>query len=227
MAQLPCPAPPPKGEVTWSRFIGGTEVTLVTTKLDQDTRMDKRYSSLADGSLVITNVKISDDKMYDCNGKKIYLNVTTDPNRLVPSARPEDGNVAVTPVNDRPGFSLGTGQRGEAADFWKVAVGAVVGAALVILTALMVRFYLIKRNERNTNKNNTATEMIYEEIDTMPPRTDSDVECPYYWTSISETPSTSTPPADNRHSTVNKLRTTECSDQECVYSLAQNPLQKD
>ncbi|CAK6983361.1 Hypothetical predicted protein, partial [Scomber scombrus] len=236
VAQLPCPPPHlPQGDVTWSRYMGGQKVILVTIQNGQERIPDKHYGSLADGSLVITNVKINDSMMYLCNGKQIYLQVTTDPNMLVPSARPEDGNVAVTPVNDRPDFGLGPGQDGEAAaedqqssDFWKVAVGAVIGAALVILTALMLRFYLKKRTERNTNNNKPVTEVIYEEIETMPPRMDSDVECPYYWASISETPSTSTPPpADNLYSTVNKLRTKECSNQEYVYALAQNPLQKD
>ncbi|XP_042247658.1 uncharacterized protein LOC121883443 [Thunnus maccoyii] len=230
VATLPCPHP--EGDVTWSRYINGKKMTLVTIKNGQEIITDKRYGSLADHSLVITNVKSYDSAMYHCNHKEIYLHVITDPNMVVPNAQPEGVNVPVTPINDIQGFGLAPDQKGKAADtessdIWKVPVGAVIGAALMLLAILTLRFCTKKRAERSTNLDKTVTEVIYEEIenDNMQPRRESDVEYPHYWTSIIETPSTSTTPTDNLYTAVNKLKTNGCGD-ECVYSLAQYPVQK-
>ncbi|KAM7394786.1 hypothetical protein PAMP_021569 [Pampus punctatissimus] len=232
-ATLPCPHP--EGDVTWSRYINGEKVTLVKVKNDHKSSMNERYRSLANYSLLIVNVKDTDSSMYDCNGKKIYLDVTTDPNMVVPNAELEGGNIPVTQINDRLGGFLGPGQKGKAAasdaeqqssDIWKVPVGAVIGAALMLLAILTLRFCSKKRTGRNINVEKTVNEVIYEEIenDNMQQRRESDVECPYYWTSITEIPDTSTPPTDNLYATVNKLKTKGHGDEQCVYSLAQNPL---
>eukprot|EP00064_Thunnus_orientalis_P023653 superscaffoldBa00009163_g23905 len=161
MATLPCPHP--EGDVTWSRYINGKKVTLVTIKNGREIITDKRYGSLADHSLVITNVKSYDSAMYHCNHKEIYLHVITDPNMVVPNAQPEGGNVPVTPINDIQGFGLAPDQRGKAADtessdIWKVPVGAVIGAALMLLAMLTLRFCTKKRAERSTNLDKTVTE---------------------------------------------------------------------
>lgn len=42
-------------------------------------RSDERFGSLENNSLVINNVQSSDPTKYFCNGKQVYLKVTTDP----------------------------------------------------------------------------------------------------------------------------------------------------
>lgn len=222
VATLPCLHP--DGNVTWSRYVHGEKVTLVTIKNGHERSTNKRYGSLVNYSLVITNVKSNDSAMYFCNGKEIYLEVTTDPNMVAPNDQPEGGNVPVTQMNDRLGFDLEPGQRGtdataeRASDVWKVFVGAVIGVALVLLAILTLRFCSKKRAETNTKK--TVTEVIYEEIGNgnMQQMRESDVECPYSCTSIFETSNASTAAAGHLY-TVNKLKTKGRSDEECVYSL--------
>ncbi|KAG8014506.1 Growth arrest-specific protein 8 [Nibea albiflora] len=145
------------------------------------------------------------------------------------------GNVPVTPRIDGMGFGLGQGEKGIAADaenqhssdFWKIPVGAVVGAALMLLSILTMRLISKKRRQTNASVDKSGTEAIYEEIQagTQQPRRESDVESPYYCTSFSEIPSTSTSPNDNLYSTVNKIKTKGCSKEECVYYLAEDPTQ--
>ncbi|KAM7419926.1 hypothetical protein PAMA_016835 [Pampus argenteus] len=224
-ATLPCPRP--EGHLTWSRHINGRKVTLVEVKNDHKTSLNERYRSLEDYSLLIVDVKMSDSSMYDCNGKQIYLDVTTDPNVGAPDAELAGGNVPVTQINDGPGQKRkavtqdADADDQQAADIWKVPVGAVIGAALMLLVILTLRFCSRQRTKRNVDK--TVSEVIYEVIEhgSMQRRRESDVECPYYWTSI-----TCTPPTDNLYTTVNKLQPKGHSDEQCVYSLAQNPLQK-
>ncbi|XP_059187918.1 uncharacterized protein LOC131970517 [Centropristis striata] len=214
VATLPCPE---EGDVTWSRYIAGEQVPLVTITNGLETQKTERFGSLADKSLVITNIIASDTATYLCNKARVYLNVTTDPKAVRPSA----GNEPVTQRND--GFSQKDANR-QAADFWKfpvgVLVGVLVGAALVLSVIVTVRF-CSKRSDR------TVTEVIYEEVraGVEQPGGDSYFESPYYTTSISETPSASTAPShNNMYSSVSRL-TAEGTTEECVYSLAQNPLQ--
>ncbi|XP_037621740.1 uncharacterized protein LOC119485950 [Sebastes umbrosus] len=212
-AILPCPHK--KGDVTWSRYTNGGKVKLVTIKNGTGQKNYPRFGSLPDNSLVIIDVTSSDSSMYLCNQKKIYLVVTTD--------------APVTPRNDEPGqkgIATDT-ENQQPSDFWKVLVGVVVGAALVLLVILTLRFCSKNRLERNTNLDETVNEVIYEEIGAgvEQPGGESYFESPYYCTSISEMPSTSTPTSNNLYSTVNKLTAEGRSSEECVYSLTQNPLQ--
>ncbi|XP_041790066.1 uncharacterized protein LOC121604573 [Chelmon rostratus] len=226
MAILPCPHR--EGDVIWSRYINGEKVILVSIESGIEKIPDKHYGSLADNSLLIHNVKPSDSAMYLCNGAQIYLEVTTDPNMVDHNA----GNVPVTERKDESAFGLGPAAAGDAdtesqqsSDSWKVPVGVVMGAALALLAVLSLRFCSKKRRETNTSLDKTVAESIYEEIEAgvEQPRRESDVESPYYCTSI--TPCSSTPPNNNLYSAVNKLKTKGPSSEECVYYLAQNPPQ--
>ncbi|XP_038590407.1 uncharacterized protein LOC119914931 [Micropterus salmoides] len=233
VAVLPCPHK--KGNVEWSRYIGGERVILVTIENGEEKKTNKCYGSQADNSLLITNVQSTDSAMYMCNKSQIYLKVTTDPNMVGPNA----GNAPVTPRNDGLGFGSVPGLRGEAAaeeadtekqrssDLWKVPVGVLVGAASVLLVFFTLRFCSKKKAGTNSNMVETVTEVIYEEIKDgeEQPRTESDVESPYYWASITETPSSLSPPNYNQYSTINKLKTGGRSYEECVYYFAQNPPQ--
>ncbi|KAM8772154.1 uncharacterized protein AB9X84_007736 [Acanthopagrus schlegelii] len=213
--QVTLPCPHKVGNVQWSRFINGAKVVIVRIEDGKEKIPDKHYGSLADNSLVIRDVRLSDSTMYFCNDSRIYLQVTTDPN--VVTQRNDglnEGAAAEDPQNHRSSGS------------WKLAAGAVVGAALVTLVVFLLRFCPKNREETNSNVNETVTDVIYEEIEAgeEQPRRDSDVESPYYWTSISETLSTSTPTNHNLYSSVNKLKTGGHSE-EAVYYLAQNPAQ--
>ncbi|XP_028423242.1 uncharacterized protein LOC114547910 [Perca flavescens] len=231
MATLPCPHK--KGDVIWSRYRHGDLVILVTITNGEEKTSDKRYSSLADNSLVIRNVTSFDSTLYFCNKTQVYLNVTTPLNTVAPSA----GNVPVTQRNNGLGFGIEPDtENQQPSDFWKVAVGVVVGvvvgAVLVLFVILTLRFCFKNRAERSTRNNNldqTVTgEAIYEDIEAneeQPRGRNSYFENPYYWTSISEPASTSTPPSNNLNSAVNKPTAKGRSGEECVYSLAQNPLQ--
>lgn len=226
-ATLPCPDT--KQDVTWTRFLNGKRLTLVIIKNGKKEIMDENFDSLPEKSLVVKKVSASDSTMYLCNQQKVYLNMTTDPNMV------DAENVPVTPRNNGLGFGLGQGEKGIVADaenqhpsdFWKIPVGAVVGAALMLLSVLTMRLISKKRRERNANVDKSGTEVIYEEIQAgmQQPRRESDVESPYYCTSFSEIPSTSTSPNDNLYSTVNKLKTKGRSNEECVYYLAEDPTQ--
>ncbi|KAM3623361.1 uncharacterized protein V6R79_010166 [Siganus canaliculatus] len=230
MVTLPCPQK--QGDVSWRRVRQGVKVTLVSIKNGNEKVFDKRYGSLADNSLVIRNVTPSDETMYFCNDKTIYLEVTTDPHKSNLNA----GNV--TPRNNRLDLSFGLTEEdaaGEAksqhpSDFWKVAAGIVIGAALVLLVVFALRYLSKKRggvNQFTHTVDKTSTEVIYEEIGTGEEqlRRETDVESPYYWTPASNASCSTTAPNDNQYSTVNKLKAKVCNTEECVYYLAQSPAQ--
>ncbi|XP_047193801.1 uncharacterized protein LOC124851149 isoform X2 [Hippoglossus stenolepis] len=206
VATLPCPHT--AGDVSWSRLRNGDHVILVTITSGSEDRRDKRCGSLADNSLVISNVQCSDSAWYFCNRKQtVYLNVTTDPK-----------DQAVTPGNDGLGFVLepdhsGTDSENTQSDLWKIPVGAVIGAALVLLV-LTVR--LCSGRTADRNRDQPEAEGIYEEI--RPP----DVETVYNWSSVTE----ATASNRNVYSAVNKLKVKgHCTDTDCVYSFVQNPPQ--
>ncbi|KAI3353601.1 hypothetical protein L3Q82_020119 [Scortum barcoo] len=180
-ATLPCPHK--SGDVSWSRLINSKMVILVSIVNGQEKKNDKRYSSLVDNSLVIINVKISDSAVFWCNKSKIYLNVTNDPN-MVPIA----GNGPVTSRNEprnTPRNEPVTPRNGP-------VTSRNPGPE--------------KRVELNTKPDKTAVEVIYEEIEAGEEQRESDVESPYYWSSITESPVISTPPKNNLYSTVNKSK---------------------
>ncbi|KAK2918412.1 hypothetical protein Q8A73_002783 [Channa argus] len=144
-AVIPCPDPRP--DVTWSCFIHGATVTLVSVKDGQKQKTDKRFELQADNSLVINNVKSDDTSLYLCNGKQVYLNVVT--NSSVKETQPEG---KVTPRNkevDLESDQSGTAAAGDTVDqpssdlccsFYYVKVVAVVCAALLLLSISTLKF---------------------------------------------------------------------------------------
>ncbi|KAJ4945144.1 hypothetical protein JOQ06_013680 [Pogonophryne albipinna] len=101
---------------------------------------------------------------------RIYLEVMKDPNMVDPEA----GYKIVTQRNK--GLGVDSGQEGITAepenqprsDFWKVPVGVVVGAALVLLGIITLRHFSKNREERNPNEDEAEPERIYEEIKDTP-----------------------------------------------------------
>ncbi|XP_034392343.1 uncharacterized protein LOC117733089 [Cyclopterus lumpus] len=218
VATLPCAHV--KGDVAWSRFANGKSVTLVTIQngVEKKKMADGRFSSLADNSLVIRNVRPSDATMYLCNNTRVYLNVMTDPNM----AGPDAGKVPVRPRNGWEG-TVEDAENPPPSGLWKVPVGVAAGVAATLLVVLTMKFCLKNRVEETTILDQTVPEATYEEIEVG----DLYFERPHYFPSVSETACGSTaynmsttPNNDhyNLYSTVNKLS------EQCVYSLAQNPV---
>lgn len=208
LVTLHCPHA--RGDVTWSRYIDGKRVTILTTKNDHEHRTNKRFGSLANYSLFIMNVESSDTTMYLCNGvPTVYLNVT------------QKGNIPVTPVDGGRRFDFEEGEEGTDAedkpssDIWKVPVGVVIGAALVLL-AFTLRF-CSNRSKRNRHQETTVKERIYEEIQhgNMQLRRNPEVGGP------TETQSSPTPAENVLYDTVNMLKPNVNRSDECVYSLIQ------
>nr|XP_033944371.1 uncharacterized protein LOC117450615 isoform X2 [Pseudochaenichthys georgianus] len=227
-ATLPCPHK--KGDVTWSWHMDGNGKTLplVTIEKGKVNIIDRRFGSGSDNSLVIENVTPDLGKMYFCNIVRIYLEVMKDPN--MDDHDPEAGYKIVTQRNK--GLGVDSGQEGTTAepenqprsDFWKVPVGVVVGAALVLLGIITPRHFSKNREERNPNEDEAEPERIYEEIkdsEHQPGR--EPYGSPYYWTSINETPTTQY--NNNKYIySVNTPAAEGGSREECVYHLAQFPL---
>nr|XP_033944363.1 uncharacterized protein LOC117450615 isoform X1 [Pseudochaenichthys georgianus] len=227
-ATLPCPHK--KGDVTWSWHMDGNGKTLplVTIEKGKVNIIDRRFGSGSDNSLVIENVTPDLGKMYFCNKVRIYLEVMKDPN--MDDHDPEAGYKIVTQRNK--GLGVDSGQEGTTAepenqprsDFWKVPVGVVVGAALVLLGIITPRHFSKNREERNPNEDEAEPERIYEEIkdsEHQPGR--EPYGSPYYWTSINETPTTQY--NNNKYIySVNTPAAEGGSREECVYHLAQFPL---
>ncbi|XP_033985579.1 uncharacterized protein LOC117481790 [Trematomus bernacchii] len=224
-ATLPCPHK--KGDVKWSWYKGGNgKVPLVTIENGKVNIIDKHFAFGSDNSLVIENVTPDLERMYLCNNYRIYLEVMKDLNMVDPEA----GYKPVTQRNK--GQGVDSGQEGTAAepenhqpfDFWKVPVGVVVGAALVLLGIITLRHFSNNREERNPNEDEAVPERIYEEIkdsEHQPGR--ESYGSPYYWTSINETATTQ--PNNNKYNSVNRPAAEGGSREECVYHLTQLPLQ--
>ncbi|XP_040002245.1 uncharacterized protein LOC120800300 isoform X3 [Xiphias gladius] len=166
-------------------------------------------------------------------GNVSWSRYVNDPNVVVPKAQPE-ARAPVTLRNEGPDRSREAAAGGadtenqRPSDLWKIPVGVVIGATLVLLVFFALRFCSEKRAERETNVVKAVTEVIYEEIEdgNVQPRREPDVESPYYWSSIIETPNTSTSPNTNAlYTSVNKLKAKGRGNEECVYSVAQIPLQ--
>ncbi|XP_065816580.1 uncharacterized protein [Labrus bergylta] len=214
---LPCPVK--SGDVTWKHLTGSQEgKTLVTIRNGEEKITNKdKYGSLADNSLVIKKVDPSDYRMYFCNKHRVYLQETADPNML-PDAGNEPGQTGV-PAGDEAASG------DESSDLWKVPVGVLVGAALVLFAVFTLRFCSRRKTETHSNVDKTM-EVIYEEIEGVWEQSvrESDVESPYYSSCIRETPNTSTTWTDDHlYSSVNKLSSDGDGRYECVYNLAQNP----
>ncbi|XP_078147945.1 uncharacterized protein LOC144543563 [Centroberyx gerrardi] len=227
---LSCPHAVASEAVRWSRYRNGLREELLTIKDGKDDGPDKRYSSLADNkSLVITRVKKPDAGFYLCNEKKAeYLTVTTDPKLVGRSTPRNDGSRSAQGPNLKgpdPVEDEDEPEGQQYSDVWKVPVGVVIGAALVLLGILTLRFCSKKRAVENTDVDKTVAEVIYEEIEDSEVRLrrEPGVESPYYWTDVTETLGTSTPPNDQPYAKLNKLKTKGRGNVECVYYLAQNP----
>ncbi|XP_056264948.1 uncharacterized protein LOC130189939 [Pseudoliparis swirei] len=224
VATLPCAHQ--TGDVAWSRFVNGEPVTLVTIQNGVEKRKmsDGRFGSLADNSLVIRNVTPFDATMYLCNNSKVYLSVTTDTKMAAPAKRPRNG--------PRPGRE-GTAEDAEnppASGLWEVpvgvAVGVVGGAALTLLVVLTVKFCFKNRAEKTAILDPTGPEATYEEIQGAEPY----FENPYDFPSVGETTRSSTAAYNmciitpNNNLNNNLYSTGDNLSEQCVYSLAQNPV---
>lgn len=200
MAKLPCPWT--HTDVSWKQYRNGKLITLASIKNGEDIIHDKHFGVLADNSLVIMKVFLSDTGMYLCNSSRIYLNVTTDLESVGSTLGPTQKN-----ADDESGDQMSP-------DIWKTAAGvAVLLLALLFIVTLIL--CLKRRGQRNQNP--TVAEVIYEEVKHV--EEEPWLENPYAY--ISETADTSTPTVSNLYSKVNKRKTGGSSGEECVYSLAQ------
>ncbi|RVE76792.1 hypothetical protein OJAV_G00012160 [Oryzias javanicus] len=170
VAVLSCPHAGP--DVTWSRVRNGERLVLVSVRAGRETRLDRRFGSQADGSLVITNTEASDETVYFCNQQpRVYLKVTSDPQEVPSKAPPEPG----------PQRSLEEDSGGEegsarvSSDWWKVPAGVLAGASLVLLSIFILRFCSARRADEAHGKDPTGSEVVYEEI-----RLDRSSEVPLY-----------------------------------------------
>lgn len=210
LASLPCPEE--TGDVTWSYLENSKTITLVAIKNGEEQVTNKdRYGSLADNTLLIKKVKFSDSRMYFCNKRKVYLEVTTDPVTSGPDEVDSEGSGL---KEEDPDKEDSDSKKQESSDLWKVLVGVVIGAFSVLLALLTLRFCSKRREE--TSKNQTTTEVIYEEIKAVEDQLGrgADVESPL-------TPNTPTVTNNNMYSTVNMCK--DPSRGECVYYLVQSP----
>lgn len=158
VAVLPCPHAGP--DVIWSRLRNGEKLVLVSISEGRETRLDRRFGSQADGSLVITNTEASDETVYFCNQKpRVYLKVTSDP-KEVPSKAPPEPGPQRSPEED----SGGEDGSAEISDWWKVPAGVIAGASLVLLAIVIMRFCSAKRAEKADSKDPSGSEVVYEEI---------------------------------------------------------------
>lgn len=191
MATLTCPQA--YTDVSWTRYRNGEKITLASIKNGREIIPDKRFALQADKSLVIMKVNLSDSGMYQCNFKKIYLNVMTIGSTLDPNGK----NAA-----DESGDQTSP-------EIWKTAAGIAVGAVLALLSIVTLILCLKWRGQKNQNQ--TVAEVVYEEVKHV--EEEPWLENPYVY--ISETADTSTATVSDLYSKVNKWR------EECVYSLAQ------
>ncbi|KAL3995750.1 olfactory receptor [Sarotherodon galilaeus] len=217
-AVLTCPHA--QGDVTWSRAIRGTRVTLLTVSNGHVSSSSERFGSRNNNELLIRNVVESDTSMYLCNERKTaYLNVTTDPSMVdqtVTGRKDPDQKVPAAGADTAP-----------PSDLWKVPVGVLAGAALVLLSMLTLRLWRAEKAARDTRA--VLSEVVYEEIghaDMEPgPTPESKVENPYCCSEVSDQSNTSTAPAAPLYSNLCRPQPEGHDSDTCVYYLTQNPLQ--
>ncbi|XP_035770590.1 uncharacterized protein LOC118455495 [Neolamprologus brichardi] len=201
-AVLTCPHA--QGHVTWSRAIGGTRVTLLTVSDGHVNSSSERFGSRDNNELLIRNVVESDTSMYLCNERMTaYLNVTTDPSVV---------DQTVTGRKDDPAVTAAGADTAPPSDLWKVPVGVLAGAALVLSSMLTLRLWKAEKAARDTRA--VLSEVVYEEIghaDVEPgPAPECEVETPYCCSDVSN----QCRPRPEGHAS-----------DTCVYYLTQNPLQ--
>ncbi|XP_029994682.1 uncharacterized protein LOC115422465 [Sphaeramia orbicularis] len=214
MAMLPCPHT--NGNVMWTRYdTNGKLVPVIPIKNEAETKTgprDERYRVLSNGSLLILNVKRSDSRMYLCNSKRVYLNVTEGNG---PTNPPRTHDLDQDPLeSDRNRDDVQIPQK---SDSWKIPVGVIVGVMLALLGIAAFRFC---SRGRMSPPNKTTAEVVYEEIKDGGTGTmmEPDVESPYSWVNMD-----STAHGEHLYSVVSKTK--DRHNNQSVYSLAQNPLQ--
>ncbi|MEQ2193048.1 hypothetical protein XENOCAPTIV_022472, partial [Xenoophorus captivus] len=89
-------------------------------------------------------------------------------------------------------------------DSWKIPVGVVLGAALLLLMFLALRVWSSRRAEIRNSKENVS-EVVYEELQDTHQLQDSELESRYYST-IMDGANSSTPSEPHLYSSVNRLR---------------------
>lgn len=147
--------------MTWSRFQNGAKLVLVTIREGRETRLDRRFGSQADGSLVIIQTEASDESVYVCNQKhRVYLTVTSDAKQIPSKAPPEPGPRGGDPEDPRGGSA----EIQETSGWWKLPAGVVTGAALVLLSVFILRFCSAKRAEKTDGRDRSLPDVVYEEI---------------------------------------------------------------
>ncbi|KAK2817592.1 hypothetical protein Q5P01_025783 [Channa striata] len=148
----------------------------------------------------------------DPSGKRVYLDVVTHPSGR--ETQPEDTVTAGHREVDRGSDQGGTGAAGDT-DLWKVPVGIVIGAVLVLVAITALRFCSKHRAKAKSSRVRPATEVVYEEIKDSngEPAREPDGQSVYYCT-VTETANMR---MANRPSTSNK--------QEIIYSLVQTQAQ--
>lgn len=207
MVKLPCSHT--EGDVSWSRFLNGNKIILVSLENGREVIKNSRFGSEAKNVLVILDVRLSDSGMYFCNQSKIYLEVITDPSVVTPVAATTGG----------PGVGAGGQENQQASDLWKVPVGVAVGAALTLLSVFTWRLCSKTGGGTNASEAQAPAEAIYEEVESVARQSNN--ESPYSW--ISMTPCRRTPPNKKLYGTANKTKTKGVGGDDCVYYLTQNP----
>ncbi|XP_037651329.1 uncharacterized protein LOC119503559 [Sebastes umbrosus] len=99
-----------EGDVTWSREINGRKVLILTAGDDGDIRHNdpvKRYSSLADNSLYIRRVNISDAGRFWCNNEPV-VELTVIPSGATRLDATERTSVTMTCPHDVRGSHIVT-----------------------------------------------------------------------------------------------------------------------
>ncbi|KAM4585423.1 uncharacterized protein PAE49_004677 [Odontesthes bonariensis] len=104
----------------------------------------------------------------------------------------------------------------QAPDWWRIPVGVVVGASLMLLSIFTLK--LCSKRAKSIDSNKTIPETVYEEIEDT--SLQFGVESPYYST-ITGTPTISTAADLHLYSTVSRPK----AEASGVYSLIQKPLQ--
>lgn len=196
-------------------------MTLLTVRNGHVNSSSKRFGSRNNNELLIRNVVESDTSMYLCNERKTaYLNVTTDPSvvdRTV-TGRKDDPDRKVTAAG---------ADTAPPSDLWKVPVGVLAGAALVLLSMLTLRLWKAEKAARDTRA--VLSEVVYEEIghaDVEPyPAPESKVETPYCCSDVGNQSNTSTAPTAPLYSNQCRPQPEGHASDTCVYHLTQNPLQ--
>ncbi|XP_030266274.1 hepatocyte cell adhesion molecule-like [Sparus aurata] len=110
LVTLPCPHSV-EGDVTWSRETNGHRVDILTVEGDRDKKHipdpGRRYSSLADKSLHIFKVTVSDSGTYLCNNEAA-VELTVIPSETTRLIAPKSTTVTLNCSGDVGGSAVTT-----------------------------------------------------------------------------------------------------------------------